>query len=435
MTVALPDTAPRPDGARGAAPRVTTLDNGLRVVTDPVPTVESATVGVWVGGGTRHEPEAANGVAHLLEHMAFKGTGRRSAQRIAEEIEAVGGLLNAYTTREHTAYYAKVLKEDVPLALDVLADMLQHSVLDEAELARERQVVVQEIHQAHDTPDDIVFDRFQAAAFPGQPLGRSVLGTVDSVEALGRPALADFLGGHYGARDLVVAAAGRVEHDALVEAVVRLFDALPDGGRGHADVCAYAGGEHREPRDLEQLHLIVGFPGVGYHAQDYYALSVLATLLGGGMSSRLFQEIREKAGLAYAVHSFTSAYVDGGLFGVYAGTGGESAGELVPLLCDQLLAVAHRVGAEEIASAKAQLRASLLMGLESTTARCEQAGQHMLVFGRPLTPQEMVDRLDAVDEAAVRRVAAKTFSAPPTVAALGQTGELEPYDRLAARLA
>jgi len=436
MSVAMPDPLANPAADAAAdGPRVTVLDNGLRVVTDPVSTVESATLGVWIGGGTRHETPSAGGIAHLLEHMVFKGTERRSARAIAEEIEAVGGMLNAYTTREHTAYYAKVLKEDVPLALDLLADMLQHSLFDEQELARERQVVIQEIHQAHDTPDDIIFDDFQAAAFRDQTLGRSVLGTVESVGALQRGDLVDFLSGHYGTRDAVVAAAGRIDHDRLVEAVARQFDALPAGGRGQGGPVAYSGGEHREARDLEQLHLIVGFPGVGYHSPDYYALSVLATLLGGGMSSRLFQEIREKAGLAYTVHSFTSSYADGGLFGVYAGTGGEDAPELVPLLCDQLLDVTTNVGEAEIASAKAQLRANLLMGLESTTVRCEQAGQHMLVFGRPLTPREMVEKLDAVDADDIRRVARATFTAPPTVAALGQTDALEPYDRLAARLA
>jgi len=421
--------------------RVGRLDNGLTVITDPMTTVETVSLGCWVGTGTRYEPAAVNGVAHLLEHMAFKGTGRRSAQQIAEEIEAVGGILNAYTSREQTAFYAKVLRQDADLALDIVADILQHSVLDEEELKRERQVVVQEIHQAHDTPDDIIFDHFQAAAFPGQPLGFPVLGTVPIVSSLDRGALQGWLDRHYGGGNMVLSAAGNIDHDRLVEAAGRLFTALPAdrAGTGAAapqgEAAAYAGGEHRERRDLEQLHLILGFEGLPHQAEDYWAQAVLSTLLGGGMSSRLFQEIREKRGLVYTIHSFTSAYLDGGLFGVYAGTGGADAPELVPVLCDQIGAIADDVREAEIASAKKQLEASMLMGLESTTNRCEQHATHHLIFGKPLAPAEVVAKIQAVDRQAVARVARGLLAAPPTVAALGQVGQLESYDRIAARLA
>lgn len=416
------------------APRVTTLDSGLRIVTDPMASVESASLGVWVGVGTRNESPEVNGVAHLLEHMAFKGTKRRSALAIAEEIEAVGGHLNAYTSRENTAYYAKVLKEDVPLALDILADILQHSVLDPEELARERAVVLQEIGQAHDTPDDIIFDHFQATAFPDQPIGFPVLGSPDIVRSLSREAIAGYLGAHYGGPRMVLTAAGAVEHDRLVDLAGKAFSALPSVTESGLVPARYRGGDFREDRSLEQLHLIVGFEGVGYHDPDFYAESVLSTLLGGGMSSRLFQEIREKRGLVYTIHTFNSFYVDGGIFGVYAGTGPEDVRELIPVLCDEIVKVAEEASEAEVVRARAQLKASLLMGLESTMARAEQLGQQMLIYGRQITVDEVVAKLAAVDVEAVQRVARRLRRSPPTIAALGPVRALESYERIAERL-
>ncbi len=414
--------------------RVTVLDNGLRVATQAMESVESASLGVWVGAGTRDEEPEINGAAHLLEHMAFKGTERRSALAIAEEIEAVGGHLNAYTSRENTAYYARVLKDDTPLALDIVADILQHSVLDPEELSRERAVVLQEIGQAADTPDDIIFDHFQATAFPDQPLGRPVLGTAEIVGGMQRQRLAEFMSTHYGRGRLVMAAAGKVDHDSLVEQAARAFDSLPDNGLIPAEPARYAGGEYREARKLEQLHLVFGFAGVGHQHPDMYAESVLSNLLGGGMSSRLFQEIREKRGLVYAIYSFTAFYRDGGLFGIYAGTGDQMVGELVPVLCDEVTKVAEEVTEEEVARARTQLKAGLLMGLESTSNRCEQLGQQMLMFGRPLPTSEVVEKVDAVDVAAVSRVAKELLHRPLTLAAMGPVGGLEPYDRIMARL-
>lgn len=413
---------------------ITTLDNGLRVVTDPMAGVATASLGVWLGTGTRQERPEDNGIAHLLEHMSFKGTAKRSAQDIAEEIEAVGGHLNAYTSRENTAYYAKVLAEDLPLALDILSDILQHPTFDPEELARERTVVLQEIGQAHDTPDDIIFDHFQAVAYPDQPLGRPVLGSADSVRRLTRESLTHYVGQQYAAGAMVLSAAGAVEHAALVDAAAKAFDAIPARPDGATDTAQYAGGDYREARDLEQLHLILGFEGLGYHDEDFYAAAVLSTLLGGGMSSRLFQEIREKRGLVYSIYSFTGHYRDTGLFGIYAGTGGEDAPELVPVLCDELLQVTETVSDKEIARARAQIRSGLLMGLESTMMRCEQLGQNLLTHGRPLPVDEQVEKVAAVDGAAVRRVARRLFASRPTLAALGPIEHLDAYDRVADRL-
>ncbi len=414
--------------------RQTRLPGGLRVVTDAMDTIETLAVGVWADVGARHEPADINGVSHMLEHMAFKGTRRRSALDIAVEMEDVGGHMNAYTSREHTAFYARMLREDLPLAVDLLADILQHSVYDPEELSREKSVVVQEICQSIDTPDDIVFDHFQATAYGDQPLGRPVLGTVDSVRGLDRETVGGFQHTHYSPDRLVIAAAGRVDHDALVDLALDHFNALNARPPALGQPARYTGGEFREARDVEQVHVVLGFDGVSYEDPDYYASILLAMLLGGGMSSRLFQEVREKRGLAYTVNAYASSYVDGGLFTLYAGTGPDDAGDLTPVLCDEINKVRRRVDAEEVTRARAQLRAGLLMGQESASGRCEQLARQMLVYGRPVPMAEVLAELEAVDPAAITRVAERIFSTPPTLASLGDIAGVEPLERLAARV-
>jgi len=413
---------------------VSTLANGLRVATDRIDTIDTVSLGLWVEVGTRHEPAEVNGVAHFLEHMAFKGTERRSARDIAEEIEAVGGHLNAYTSRESTAYYAKVLKEDAALALDILADILQHSVFDPAELERERTVILQEIGQANDTPDDIIFDHFQECAFPDQAMGRPVLGSPEIIKRLSRDAVTAYLRDHYGARRMVLAAAGNLDHDRFAALAEKLFGGMPADRPAATEPARYSGGDRREERDLEQLHLVLGFPGLTLADPDFYAASVLSTAFGGGMSSRLFQEVREKRGLAYTIHSFAHSYRDGGLFGIYAGTGEDDAGELVPVLCDETMGLTDGLTAVELARAKAQMKAGLLMSLESTGARCEQMAQHMLIYGTPFDPDEIVHRIDAVDDDAIRRAVASWGAGSPTLVALGPVSHLEDFARVEARL-
>jgi len=416
--------------------RVTTLDSGLRVVTDAMDGVESLTVGMWVDVGARDETADIQGISHLLEHMAFKGTQRRSAIAISEEIEAVGGHLNAYTSREQTAYYARVLAQDLPLAVDLLADILQHSTFAAEELARERQVIAQEIAQVDDTPDDLIFDLFQETAYPGQPMGRSILGTAEGVAGLDRDRLRGYLREQYRAGRMVLVGAGRVEHERLVDLAQSSFGSLPVNGHRVRTAPVYAGGDRREERDLEQLHLVVGFDAVPYDHPGYYALQVLSTLLGGGMSSRLFQEVREKRGLAYSIYTFASSYMDGGLFGVYAGCGTDQAGELARVVADQILAAAEGIGEAEVQRAKAQLRAGLLMAQESSSSRAETAGRQMLVYGRPVPVAELVARIDAVtpaDTAAIGRTV--VAGGPPTVTAIGPGEGLAAYDTLMARLA
>jgi predicted Zn-dependent peptidase len=411
------------------------LKNGLRIATDRIETVDTVSLGIWVDVGTRHEPAEVNGVAHFLEHMAFKGTERRSALAIAEEIEAVGGHLNAYTSRESTAYYAKVLKEDVPLALDILADILQHSTFDPEELERERTVILQEIGQANDTPDDIVFDYFQECAYPDQAMGRPVLGRPEIIRRLARDEVTSYLRDHYGARQMVLAAAGNLDHDRIARLAERLLADLPAERPVATEPARYVGGEWREARDLEQLHLVLGFPGLTLEDPDFYAGSVLTTAFGGGMSSRLFQEIREKRGLVYTVHCFGHSYRDGGLFGIYAGTGEEEVSELVPALCDEVRKLEAGLSPVELARAKAQLKAGLLMSLESTSTRCEQLAQHLLIHGTPFDPADIVRRIEAVDNAAIAGVVARLRAGPPTVTALGPLSRLEDFDRVQARLA
>lgn len=415
--------------------RIGTLSNGLRVVSEAMPQVKTVSVGIWVDAGARDETPEINGVAHMLEHMAFKGTERRSALQIAEEIEAVGGHLNAFTSREQTAYYARVMAQDTGLALDILADILQHSVFDKDELEREREVIIQEIGQSEDTPDDIIFDHLQEAAFPAQSLGRSILGTVDRVSGMKREDLQGFLTRFYHGPSLVLVAAGAVDHDQLMVEAERLFGGLNRAARPAQQTARYGGGgERRAVRDLEQAHVAIALPGIAFDDPDYYAMKVYATVLGGGMSSRLFQEVREKRGLAYSVYAYPASYRDGGLMTIYAGTGGEKLPELMPVLADELGKLCGRVNDDELQRARAQLKVGMVMSLESSGARIEQLGSQMLLFGRPLDIDEVLAAVDKVDSKAVQTVAERVMrTAKPTVAALGPVERLEDYARFAAR--
>lgn len=414
---------------------VTRLANGLIVATDRIDGVESAALGVWVGTGARAESAETNGVAHLLEHMAFKGTARRSAADIASEIEAVGGHLNAYTSREVTAYYARVLKEDCPLAMDILADILVNSAFDPAELDRERDVILQEIGQAMDTPEDVAHDAFQLAAYPDQPVGRPILGAPEIIRTIPRDAVVDYMRARYKPGGMVVSASGAVEHDRFVEMATTLFGDLPAGAAPAPDLADYRGGEQRIVKESEQAHVFFGLPGPVFKSDDYYAGHVLSTLYGGGMSSRLFQEVREKRGLCYSIYSFMSAMTDSGMLGVYAGTDGAQAGQALEVAIDELKAVAAGPGAEETDRAKAQLRASLLMSRESTSMRAEQLAQQMLIHGRPLTPEEVRAKVDAVDPAAVAAVAAKALAGRATLSLVGPVQDAPDIAALEVRMA
>lgn len=415
---------------------MTTLANGLRVISDSREGMQTTAVGVWVDAGARYETIANNGVAHMLEHMAFKGTDSRSAKDIAVEIESVGGHLNAYTSREHTAYFVRVLKEDLALSVDILADILQRSSFAEEELVRERAVVIQEIGQAEDTPDDIIFDRLQEVSFPDQAIGRSILGPVEGVANMGRQVLFDFMAEHYSASRLLLCAAGAVDHDTLVALAETHFAGLRRGGDNPFEAARFQGGERRDERDLEQVHFALALPALCYDDEDFYPMQVMSTALGGGMSSRLFQEVREKRGLCYSIFCFASSYKDSGAFTIYAGTGADQVGELVPVICDEMLRLSGDADQDEVARARNQLKAGTLMSLESSAARAEQLARQTLVFGRQIPVEELISRIDAVDVAAVRRVAGRIATAgSPAVAALGPIAGLASQAEIAARFA
>ncbi len=414
--------------------KVTNLENGIRIVSDTMTSVESVSLGAWFGIGTRNEPADANGVAHLLEHMAFKGTNGRSAAAIAEEIELVGGHLNAYTSREQTAYYAKLLKDDMGLGVDVLSDILQNSTFEELELDRERNVVLQEIGQSADTPDDIIFDYFQETAYPNQGLGRPVLGTGDIISKMPRETVIKFVNDNYGGEQMIFSAAGNICHNKLVDLVNDKFSSFSKKQIPELELANYVGGDWRQKKKLEQVHLLIGFPGVTFYDPDFYAQQVLSMLLGGGMSSRLFQEVREKRGLVYSIYSFTSAYKDSGILGIYAGTGEKQIKELVPVVCDELLAITESDLEVEIERSKVQLRSGLLMSRETTSNRCEQMAQHLLVHGGIMTVEEIVEKVNQVDMLSVKRVIKKLLATVPTLTALGPISNLESYDKFCDRL-
>lgn len=400
--------------------RTTKLASGLRVVSESRRTVETVTIGVWVDVGARFESKEQNGLTHCLEHMLFKGTETRSARAIAFEIEAVGGHMNAYTSRDNTTYYARVLKEDIDLAVDLLADLVLNSVCDAEELEREKDVILQEIGQTRDTPDDIVFDHLQSVAFKNQAIGRTILGEPETVRAFNRNSLMSFLAAHYLAGNIVISAAGNLDHDALVKLVEKKFARLPTGTRKQPAAARYVGGVHLQDRDLEQLHLTLGWPGVSYHDDSYYAHQIYSTILGGGMSSRLFQEVREHRGLAYSVYSFSSSHSETGLFGIYAGTSPDMIAELMPVLKKEMTALAEGPTEEEFQVARAQMKAGLLMALEATTSRMEQLGRQMLLFDRVIPVPEMIGNVEGVSRQDVAEVAGSFLVGdPPSVAAVG----------------
>ncbi len=413
---------------------MTTLSNGLRIVTDSVSSVESVAVGVWIGVGTRHEDLQVNGTAHMVEHMLFKGTKTRDALQIAEVIENVGGHMNAYTSREITSYHIHLLKDDLPLALDVLSDIVQNSTMPEEEVERERGVILQEIGMCHDTPDDIVFDHYFEAAYPKQALGAPILGTNAIITDMKRETLMDFVEDLYTPANMVICACGNLDHDAFVKSVEEKFAHLPKD-KAHTKVASdYQGGEFREARDLEQSHIVLGFKAPSRLDDDYYTGRILATILGGGMSSRLFQEVREKRGLVYSVYAFHSAYSDDGQFGIYAGTGPDKLPELIPVVCDEIKKIGSTITAEELTRAKAQLRSSTLMARESMMNRADQNAKAMLLRGRVRTPDEIIESINSVDTKALEATAQKIFSSNPTLAALGPLGMLEDFDKIKERL-
>ena len=414
----------------------TRLPNGLRVATERMDHLQSVAIAVYVRAGSRDESEREHGLAHLLEHMAFKGTRSRTARRIAEEIENVGGEINAATSNESTTYYARVLEHDMPLAVDILGDILMEPLIDGDELEREQHVILQEIGAAHDTPDDVVFDRFTEAAYDGQPIGRSILGTPESVESMSASDIRGYLDRHYAADRMIVVATGAVDHQAFAREVEKRFGRLPaTASGGEPERAQYRGGEFREIRDLMDAQLVLGFEGRPIHERDFYCSQVLASALGGGMSSRLFQRVREERGLCYSVYAFHWGFSDTGIFGVHAATGEEDLGQLVPVILDELRRAGDDLTDEEADRSRAQMRAGLLMSQESPSSRASQIGRQLLHFGRIVPNEELMDRLSRIDGARLRDLAGRMFhDTPLTVSSVGPVQHLPSKEEIARTL-
>jgi predicted Zn-dependent peptidase len=409
----------------------TRLQSGLTVVTENMPHLESVALGVWIKSGSRDETTDEHGIAHLLEHMAFKGTARRTAREIAEQIENVGGEVNAATSTETTSYYARILQDDVPLAVDILADILTESSFDEEELQREKHVILQEIGAANDTPDDVVFDKFAETAFANQTIGRPILGTPETVLSFTPQQIRTYLGRNYTTDRMFVVGAGALDHDSFVRQVEDRFSSLPQkpAATPVSEVASYTGGDVREDRDLMDAQVLLGFEGKAYHARDFYCSQILANILGGGMSSRLFQEVREHRGLCYSVYAFHWGFSDTGIFGVHAATGGENLPELMPVIIDELRKSSMKIEQQEIDRARAQIRAQLLMGQESPAARAGQIARQMMLYGRPIPNEELMERLSGITIERLTDLAGRLFfDTTPTLSAIGPVEKLAPMD-------
>ena len=415
---------------------MTRLANGMTVLSDEMPHLKSAAVGVWIEAGSRSEGASEHGISHLLEHMAFKGTSTRSATDIVEQIEAVGGEVNAATGIESTSYYARILEEDVPLAIDILGDILSNSTFDPEELRREKHVILQEIGASHDAPEDRVFDHIQELAFPDQPLGRTILGTAETVQSFTPDAIHTYLDRHYQGPSMILSAAGAVRHEDLIALGEQAFGGFANQPAQKATPAHYVGGESRDlQKDLMEAQVILGFKGLSYRNEDFYKAQILASMLGGGMSSRLFQEVREKRGLCYSVYAFHWGFADNGLFGIHAATSAEDLEELMPVITGELARAAEDFSEAELNRARAQIKAGLLMGMESPSARASQLARQRMIFGQPRSLEEMVDAIAEISIEDIRTLASDIFTgSAPSMASVGPVEKLMWVDEVAGRM-
>lgn len=410
--------------------RKTTLPNGLRVITEAIPYVRSASVGVWVGAGSNWESPVDSGISHFIEHMLFKGTKSRTARQIAQAIDSRGGSLNAFTAKEQTCYYAKVLDEHLPVALDVLSDMILQSNFDPADIDKEKGVIIEEIKMYEDVPDDVVHDLFITAMWPDHALGRPIVGTTDTVQSFNREAIFRYFDSHYTPEHTVIAVAGHLEHDAVVELVSQKFAGMAARPGAGARVWPAPPARSKASRalvrvkDTEQSHLVVGMEGLPHDDDDVYALHLINTVFGGGAASRLFQEIREERGLAYSVYSYQTGFRDTGNFAVYAGT----SPAMLPQVLDLTLQMYRDLGekgltAEELAEAKEQLKGQTMLALESTSGRMTRLGRGELMLGRVLSPDQIIAKIDSVTHDQVMALCRRLFLDEPKV--LSAVGPLE----------
>lgn len=409
---------------------ITTLDNGLRVITCPMRETETATLSLWVDVGSRYETPENNGISHFLEHMAFKGTDTRNAKEIAEAFDSIGGIVNASTGREHTSYYAKTLKEDFYTAADIMSDILLHSTFDKEELERERHVILQEIAMTNDTPDDIVFDYYQETAFPNQAIGQSILGPSKNIRNFTQDDLKEYIQTHYTPDRMVVSAGGNIQHNEVVEFFNSRFGKIKKNSQPTEKESLYQGGLYRKEKDLEQTHLVLGFEGINYHHNDIYTIQILSGILGGGFSSRLFQEIREKRGLAYSISAYSTSYTDTGLLTIYTGVDPHSVEECLHVLYEELRNAAADITEEELERAKKQAIAPLLMGIESSAFRAEDSARNLICLGRQIPISETIEKVNQISVADVQLCLHERLCSAPTVAAIGNLSHLPEEDWL-----
>lgn len=407
---------------------ITNLKNGLRIAADEMRDVETVSIGVFVNTGSRNETKAINGISHFLEHMAFKGTKTRNARQIAEQFEAIGGQINAYTSRERTVYYAKVLKQDAEFAVEFLSDILQNSTFDSVELEKERGVILQEIAMTNDTPDDIIFDYFQETAYPDQAFGRSILGPVKNIKKFQRQDFVDYISKQYNCKDIAVTAAGNIKKADLEKYAKKYFNNLGEAKIQKPDSATYKGGNFFKEKNLEQVNLVMGFRGLSYFDKNYRKAQLLAMILGGGMSSRLFQEIRENRGLAYTIYAFNQNYFDEGTFAIYAATSADKVNELVSATKTEIKKVCEKITDAELKKVVTQFKASMLMGKESSSSRMQKLGGNILTHNRIIADKEIIDEISAIKKKDLTKLAENIFiNTNPTFAAIGKVKDIAEF--------
>ncbi len=408
-----------------------TLQNGVRIVTEYVDSVRSASIGIWVGNGSRHEPAELNGISHFIEHMIFKGTDKRSAQHIAIAMDALGGQFNAFTTKECTCYYMKVLNTHIKTGISILADMFLHSRFDANDIALERGVVLEEIDMYEDTPEDVATEKLFESCFAGSPLGRPILGTEQTLAAMSTDVLHQYMRDYYRPSDTVIAISGRFEQSDL-EYICSLFEPMQGAGQNSFTPAVYQPQVVVRPKEIEQNHICLGFPGLRVTAEERYALQILCAIVGGGMSSRLFQTVREQNGLCYSIYAFCASHHDTGMISVYTALGKSTEERAIALICQVLREFCQQgpVG-DELNRCREQLKANVLMGLENTSARMHQLGRGELYFGRAIEADELIAQYDAVTAEQVKALAGRLFDfSQASICAVGQTASESHYSNL-----
>ena len=399
---------------------IITNSNKLRVAVDEIPHLQTVAIGVFVKTGSRNESLAINGISHFLEHMAFKGTKTRTAKQIAEEFESIGGYINAYTSREKTVYYVKVLKQHTEFAIQFLADILQNSTFDSQEVEKERGVILQEVAMTYDTPDDIIFDYFQEQAFPKQPLGRSILGKVKNIKTFNQQHFQNYINSQYNYQNMAIVASGSIKTTEVVNWVDKYFNQLNSNIIEKPKKPKYAGGVVKKVKKLEQVHLVLGFEGLSQNDPKFYTQQILAMILGSGMSSRLFYEIRENLGLAYSVYAFNSCYSDSGIFGIYGGTSAEKLDLFLQATKQELQKICQNITDAEMQKVQTQFLAGLAMAKESTNARMQRIGNDILDYNKIYTDQELIEEFNSNTKLDVNNLASQIFAGSPTLAVLGE---------------